>query len=210
MSNYNICVYCGSHAGNNPAYTTFAKTLGHAIADHNYGLVFGAGSIGLMNEVANAVIEHNGYTHGVIPEHLTKRECTHTQLSKLDITQDMHERKATMAASADAFIALPGGFGTFEELLEIITWAQIDLHNKPIIIANVDGYYDLLLQFFTHAMEAGFIPAESKKLFYEATTVDQCMTYLTKKRQRYSFGNGKKNKTSSLTGSDNEQPRTLK
>lgn len=178
MSDYNVCVYCGSRTGNNPAHTAFAKELGYALADNNYGLVFGAGSIGLMNEIANAVIEQGGDTFGVIPTHLNTTERAHKHLGKLKITKDMHERKATMAKFADAFIAMPGGFGTFEELLEIITWLQLGLHKKPIIVANVDGYYDTLLAFFDEATATGFVTPQSRSLFYTATTVAQCMEHL--------------------------------
>lgn len=181
MSTNQVCVYCGSHTGKNPAYTAFARKLGHVLADNGYGLIFGAGSIGLMNEVANAVIERGGDTHGVIPEHLTKREMMHEQLGRLEVTQTMHERKATMAKNADAFIAMPGGFGTFEELLEVITWSQLGLHSKPIIVANVDGYYDQLLGFFDHATADEFITPENRKLFHTATTVEQCMEYIEAK-----------------------------
>lgn len=178
MSIRQVCVFCGSRSGNNSAHKAFAKELGHALADNKYGLIFGAGSIGLMNELANAAIEHGGDTHGVIPEHLNKRERTHASIGTLNVTKSMHERKATMAKLADAFIAMPGGFGTFEELLEIITWAQLGLHKKPIILANVDGYYDPLLAFFDHATASGFITFENRKLFYTATTIEQCMLYL--------------------------------
>lgn len=181
MSKYNVCVFCGSRTGTNPAHTAFARELGQAIAEHNFGLVFGAGSIGLMNEIANAVIENDGETYGVIPEHLTKREQTHTKLGKLSVTKNMHERKATMAKNADAFIAMPGGFGTFEELLEIITWSQLGLHQKPIIVANVDGYYDQLLSFFDHATATEFITPENRALFYTASTVEQCIDYINLK-----------------------------
>lgn len=178
MNKKYVCVYCGSRTGDNPAYAAFARKLGHALADNGYGLVFGAGSVGLMNEVANAVIERGGDTHGVIPQHLNERERAHTRLGKLQVTQTMHERKATMAESADAFIALPGGFGTFEELLEVITWEQLGLHNKPVIVANVDGYYDPLLTFFDHATASEFITSENRELFHTATTVEQCMEYV--------------------------------
>ncbi len=181
MSKKHVCVFCGSRTGNNPTHVAFAKELGCALADKDYGLIFGAGSIGLMNELANAAIENGGHTHGVIPEHLNKRERTHERIGKLNVTQTMHERKATMAKHADAFIAMPGGYGTFEELLEIITWAQLGLHQKPIILANVDGYYDPLLAFFDQAVATEFITPENRKLFFTASTVEQCMEYLVDK-----------------------------
>ncbi len=181
MSIHRVCVFCGSRTGNNSSHKAFARKLGRALAENKYGLIFGAGSIGLMNELANAAIENDGETHGVIPKHLNKRERAHTQIGSLDVTDTMHERKATMAELADAFIALPGGFGTFEELLEIITWAQLGLHNKPIIIANADGYYDTLIDFIDHAVATEFITSQNRKLFYTAATVKQCMEYLLAK-----------------------------
>lgn len=184
MDKHHVCVFCGSRTGNNPAHTAFARKLGRTLAENEYGLIFGAGSIGLMNELASAAIEHGGHTHGVIPEHLNKRERTHADIGKLNVTKDMHERKAMMAKHADAFIAMPGGYGTFEELLEIITWAQLGLHQKPVILANVDGYYDPLLTFFDHATATEFITPENRKLFYTATTVDQCMEHLMAKTKQ--------------------------
>ncbi len=178
MKIHHVCVFCGSRKGTNPAHTKFAQEIGTALAHHRIGLVFGAGSIGLMNEVANAVIQEGGHTHGVIPKHLTHRERTHTGLAQLEITETMHERKAKMSALCDAYIALPGGFGTFEELLEIITWAQLGLHAKPVILANVDGYYDQLIAFIDHAVSTEFITPESRDLLKVAATVEQCMAYL--------------------------------
>ena len=178
MCTHHVCVFCGSRTGNNPAHIAFARKLGQMLAQQNYGLVFGAGSVGLMNEVANAAIAHGGQTFGVIPKHLNKRERTHSQLSKLHITETMHERKATMANLADAFITLPGGFGTFEELLETITWAQLKIHSKPVIVANVDGYYDPLIKFIDHAVATEFITPANRHLFKTVSTVQQCIQYL--------------------------------
>lgn len=179
MNIHHVCVFCGSSKGNNPAHATFAQKLGGALVKNNIGLVFGGGSVGLMNEVANAVIDGGGHTHGVIPGHLNKGERTHSGLAKLDVTETMHERKANMAALANAFITLPGGFGTFEELLEIITWSQLQLHAKPVILANVDGYYDKLIAFIDHAMDTGFIETKNRKLLNVAETVDDCISHLT-------------------------------
>lgn len=175
---HHVCVFCGSRKGNNPKHTAFARTLGNKLAEQDIGLVFGGGSVGLMNEVANAVIAQGGHTHGVIPGHLNKRERIHPDVAKMDVTETMHERKAKMSALCDAYITLPGGFGTFEELLEVITWAQLGLHNKPVILANVDGYYDKLIAFFEQAVETDFISAENRMLLKTAQTVPQCIGHL--------------------------------
>lgn len=173
-----ICVYCGSSNGNNPIFSEQAKELGRELANHKIGLVFGGGSVGLMNEIANAVLTYGGQAHGIIPRHLHEREVAHEHLTALHITDTMHERKAMMAELSDAFIALPGGFGTFEELLETITWAQLQLHEKPVILFNVNGYYDLLIEFIDHAVENGFISKENRRLLKVADTADECISFL--------------------------------
>lgn len=178
MDVHHVSVFCGSRKGNNPAHTKFARKLGKALARNNIGLVFGGGSVGLMNEVANAVIDEGGHTHGVIPGHLNKRERTHPGVAKMDVTDTMHERKAKMSALCDAYITLPGGFGTFEELLEVITWAQLGLHAKPVILANVDSYYDKLIEFIDHAVATEFITPKNRQLFKAAETVEQCIGHL--------------------------------
>jgi uncharacterized protein (TIGR00730 family) len=183
MGIHHVCVFCGSRKGNNPAHTAFARELGAALASHNMGLIFGGGSVGLMNEVANAVIEWGGHTHGVIPGHLNQRERTHTGLAQLEVTDTMHERKAKMSALCDAYIALPGGFGTFEELLEVITWAQLGLHAKPVVLANVDGYYDKLIAFIDQAVATDFITPRNRRLIKAVKTVDQCMEQLLSAEQ---------------------------
>lgn len=178
MNIHHVCVFCGSREGNNPAHIKFARKLGKALAQNNIGLVFGGGSVGLMNEVANAVIDEGGHTHGVIPGHLNKRERIHPGVAKMDVTDTMHERKAKMSALCDAYITLPGGFGTFEELLEVITWAQLELHVKPVILANVDGYYDKLIEFIDHAVATEFITPKNRQLLKTAETVDRCIRHL--------------------------------
>lgn len=182
MAVRHVCVFCGSRKGTNPAHTRFARKLGRALARNDIGLVFGAGSVGLMNEVATAAIEEGGHTHGVIPSHLNKRERVHTDIAKLEVTETMHERKATMSALSDAYIALPGGFGTFEELLEVITWAQLGLHAKPVILANADGYYDKLIAFIDEAVKNEFITPRSRRMLNTATTVEQCLQLLAQNR----------------------------
>lgn len=175
---HHVCAFCGSRKGNNPKHTTFARMLGTQLAENDIGLVFGGGSVGLMNEVANAVIAQGGHTHGVIPGHLNKRERIHTKVARMDVTDTMHQRKAKMSSLCDAYITLPGGFGTFEELLEVITWAQLGLHGKPVILANVDGYYDRLIEFINQAVETDFIAPANRKLLKTADTVADCMQLL--------------------------------
>lgn len=179
---HHVCVFCGSRKGSNPKHTKFARNLGVELAKNNIGLVFGGGSVGLMNEVANAVIEQGGHTHGVIPGHLNKKERTHPGVAQMDVTDTMHERKAKMSALCDAYITLPGGFGTFEELLEVITWSQLGLHDKPVILANVDGYYDQLIAFIDEAVETDFITPTNRQLLKTADSVAQCIEHLAQHR----------------------------
>lgn len=176
--NKRVCVFCGSSKGKNPAFVTGAKELGYQLASNNFELVYGGGAIGLMTEVADAALSGGGQVHGVIPEHLSDLEIAHQNLTALHITETMHERKAMMAELADAFIALPGGFGTFEELMEVITWSQLDLHNKSVIVFNIDGYYNQLLSFINHSVENGFISAENQKALKVAESVEDCLNFL--------------------------------
>lgn len=152
-----VCVYCGSRTGGRPAYAAAAADLGRALAQRGLGLVYGGGNVGMMGLLADAVIEAGGETVGVIPDHLMQRELGHERLSALHVVADMHERKAKMAALADAFIALPGGLGTLEEIFEIAAWAQLKLHDKPLGLLNVAGYYDALVRFLDHAVAEDFL-----------------------------------------------------
>lgn len=170
----NVCVFCGSSPGRNSEFQVAGRELGRALAAQELGLVYGGASIGVMGAVADSVLKHNGFVHGVIPEHLMREEVAHSGLSKLTVTQSMHERKALMASESAAFITLPGGFGTFEELLEIITWAQLEIHRKPIYILNISGYYDQLLAFFGQAVSAGFIREKNMALFEVFESVAEC------------------------------------
>lgn len=178
MSIKRVCVFCGSSTGNNEAFTTEARDLGKRFAEKQIELVFGGGAVGLMNVIANAVLSHGGKAHGVIPEHLMKWEVGHQNLTALHITDSMHERKAMMAELSDAFIALPGGYGTFEELMEAITWLQLKIHAKPVILFNVAGYYDKLIEFINHAKTSGFIHNKNKELLHTADSIEKCMELL--------------------------------
>lgn len=152
-----ICVFCGSNSGGRPAYAAAARRLATELVTRKIGLVFGGGCVGLMEVVADAVLAAGGHVIGVIPHALVARELAHRGVPDLRVVASMHERKALMAELSDAFIALPGGFGTFEELCEVITWTQLGLHRKRCGLLNVEGFYDPLLQLFAHAGAEGFI-----------------------------------------------------
>jgi uncharacterized protein (TIGR00730 family) len=152
-----LCVYCGSGPGRDPVYIAAARALGIAMADHGIGLVYGGGSNGLMGEVARAVLDHRGHVTGIIPEFLAVRERMMTDVNDLVVTANMHARKMTMFERSDGFVALPGGIGTLEELVEICTWAQLGQHAKPIVVCNIAGYWDPLLALFRHMRQENFI-----------------------------------------------------
>ncbi|MGV7209963.1 TIGR00730 family Rossman fold protein [Oxalobacteraceae bacterium A2-2] len=152
-----ICVYCGANPGASPRYAEQARALGRAMAEQNINLVYGGGNVGLMGIIADEVLAQGGEVTGVIPTALVERELAHQGLTRLFIVKDMHERKAMMASHADAFIAMPGGMGTLEELFEMLTWSQLGIHAKPIGLLNVDGFYDSLVGFIGHASGQGFI-----------------------------------------------------
>lgn len=155
-----ICVYCGSNPGLLPDYCAAARSLGHELVHRGLGLVYGGASIGLMGAVADAVLEGGGQAIGVIPHSLATREVSHDGLDDLIIVSSMHQRKAKMAEISDGFIALPGGWGTFEEILEILTWAQLGMHEKPCGLLNAASYYDHLFAFLDHAVEQQFVKKE--------------------------------------------------
>ncbi|WP_432697085.1 TIGR00730 family Rossman fold protein [Marinobacterium sp. YM272] len=159
-----LCVFCGSRKGANPRFEKVAFELGTAIAAQGSSLVYGGGSVGLMGAVAEGVMSAGGEVTGVIPESLFKAEVAHQQLTSLEVVPDMHARKARMASLADAFIALPGGIGTFEELFEIWTWAQLGYHDKPVALLNVDNFYGPLLEFLDHTRRQGFIQDQCRSL----------------------------------------------
>lgn len=152
-----ICVYCGASDGVNGEYLTGASALGAEMARRGYGLVYGGGSVGLMGAVARGVKENGGTVHGVIPTPLMSKEVSGPPIGTLEIVDSMHTRKARMAELSDAFIALPGGFGTLEELFETITWTQLGIHRKPIGLLNIAGFYDPLLAMIEHSIAQGFV-----------------------------------------------------
>jgi uncharacterized protein (TIGR00730 family) len=159
-----LCVFCGSSFGSDPAYAKAANDLAIAITKRGIGLVYGGSRVGLMGEIADAVIKANGDVIGVITKDLVDREVANHGLSDLRIVGSMHERKSLMAEISDGFVALPGGFGTLEEIFEVITWAQLNFHSKPCGLLNVHGYYDNLLKFLDHSVNEEFIEPENREM----------------------------------------------
>lgn len=173
-----ICVYCGSSPGDNPIYLENAKALGTRLALEGITVVYGGASVGLMGAVADSCLDAGGKVIGVLPEILLKRELEHKSLTEMYIVDSMHTRKAKMAELSDGFIALPGGFGTFEELCEVATWSQIGLHKKPIGALNVGGYYDPLEKLILTGIKEGFMTENYKNLIVFRNSVDELMTAL--------------------------------
>jgi uncharacterized protein (TIGR00730 family) len=173
-----ICVYCGSSPGTEPAFIEAAKNFGRFLAESGVRLIYGGGSVGLMGALAESVLDHGGHVTGIIPEFLTKRERPRRLAQELIVTRDMHERKRTMFERADAFVALPGGIGTLEELVEQLTWVQLGRHKKPILIANVAGYWGPLLALIEHMREVKFVPPSLRVDFLVAKRVDEILPML--------------------------------
>ena len=159
-----LCVFCGSSMGRRPAYRTAAQEVGRRIAERGWELVYGGGNVGLMGVVADACLAAGGRVIGVIPRALAAKEVAHAGLTELRIVDSMHERKATMAALSDAFLALPGGYGTWDELCEVLTWSQLGIQQKPCALLNVEGYYDALLHMADHAAAEGFVHDANRML----------------------------------------------
>jgi hypothetical protein len=166
-----ICVFCGSSVGSRPSYAAAARDLGRTLAERGLGIVFGGGKVGLMGVLADAALAAGGEVIGVIPDVLVAREIGHNGLTRLHVVRSMHERKTLMADLADAFIALPGGYGTFEEFFEAVTWTHLGIHQKPCGLLNVDGYYDALLALLARAVTDGFIRKENRSLVLDAPAV---------------------------------------
>lgn len=165
MTKPSICVFCGSRPGNRPAYSEAAQATGRAIAANGCRLVFGAGDVGLMGEVAGAAILAGGATLGVIPVHLLNRERKQRDMTNTIVTEDMHERKKVMFMNSDAVVVLPGGAGSLDEFFEVLTWAQIGLHGKPIYLLDVDGYWQSLIALLNHIVDQGFADRSMLGLF---------------------------------------------
>jgi uncharacterized protein (TIGR00730 family) len=174
-----VCVYCGSSAGNDPRFAAVARTFGAALARAGIGVVYGGGRIGLMGAVADAALEAGGEVIGIIPRFLQEREVAHRGVD-LRVVESMHERKQLMSELSDAFVALPGGFGTFEEFFEIVTWVQLRLIDAPCIIANVDGYYDALVALIDGAVASGFINTANRAIVESYASLDEVIARLTR------------------------------
>jgi len=159
-----IAVFCGSSSGNDIAYTNATKKLGKFLAQNNIDVVYGGGNVGLMGAIADSVMENGGKVYGVIPEKLEKKELSHQNITELTVVSNMHERKALMEEMADAFIVLPGGAGTLEEIFEVWTWAQLGFHHKPCAFLNVNGYYNKLFELIDSMCEAQFLKSEYKDM----------------------------------------------
>lgn len=194
-----VCVFCGSSFGNNEDFATNATKLGNLIAEKNWGLVYGGGSTGIMGAVARGCATKGGYVHGIIPSALISRERTDDdtfnqnlkesidnhdgstpipdskEYGKTTLVNDMHTRKKLMGEEADAFIALPGGYGTLEELMEVVTWFQLNIHNKPIVIYNMNGFYDNFLKFIDDAIKSEFVSVKNGEIIRVANTVDEVL-----------------------------------
>jgi uncharacterized protein (TIGR00730 family) len=173
-----VAVYCGSADGNDPAYLTEARALGAALAAAGLGLVYGGANAGLMGAVADAALAGGAEVLGVLPEVLAGKEIAHAGLTRLEFVSTMHQRKARMAELADAFLILPGGYGTLEELLEVVTWAQLRLHAKPVILINTGGYWDGFLQFLDTAVAAGFLRPKNRALLLVAANAREAVEML--------------------------------
>lgn len=173
-----LCVFCGSAVGKNPVYRNAARRLGELLAARNIGLVFGGGHIGLMGVVADAVLASGGEVIGVIPKGLRDRELAHAEVTHMHVVDSMHERKALMADLSDAFAALPGGMGTADELCEILTWAQLKIHAKPIAVLNVNAYFDGLLRWIDFMVGEGFVKEKHRPLLLEAKTEQELLPIL--------------------------------
>ncbi|XP_059646593.1 cytokinin riboside 5'-monophosphate phosphoribohydrolase LOG7 [Cornus florida] len=173
-----ICVFCGSSPGKKASYQDAAVELGKELVERRIDLVYGGGSVGLMGLVSQAVHDGGRHVLGVIPRTLMPREITGDTIGEVRAVSDMHQRKAEMARQADAFIALPGGYGTLEELLEVITWAQLGIHRKPVGLLNVEGYYNSLLSFIDKAVDEGFISPTARRIIVSAPTAKQLVREL--------------------------------
>jgi uncharacterized protein (TIGR00730 family) len=177
-----LCVFCGSATGRRPAYADATRALGAELARRGLGLVYGGGSVGLMGVLADAVLAAGGEVVGVIPRGLATKELAHEGLSQLHLVSTMHERKALMASLADGFVGLPGGLGTLEEVLEVLTWAQLGIHRKPVALLNVGGYWDHLLALLAHAVAEGFVRPEYGALLLTEPTPETILDRLARWR----------------------------
>lgn len=173
-----ICVYCASGIGKNPIYGETAYETGKLLATYGIEVVYGGAKIGVMGKLAEGALDHKGKVIGIIPDFLKTKEIAHDGLQELITVETMHERKALMQEKSDGFIALPGGFGTMEELFEILTWAQLDLHRKPIGILNVNGYYDELIQLIEHMIQEGLLKEQYRKMVLVSNSIEDLVSQM--------------------------------
>lgn len=173
-----VGIFCGAHTGNGSHYIEVAADVSRRIVEHGYGIVYGGGRVGLMGVVADSALAAGGEVIGVIPEALASKEVAHAGLTQLHVVGSMHERKALMADLSDAFVALPGGFGTMDEFCEILTWAQLRIHEKPVGLLNSNGYYDELLALFDKMVREGFVNVTNRGLVHAAPTIDELLDRL--------------------------------
>ena len=179
-----IGVFCGSGVGANPKYLAEAKSLGQQMAGSGWSLVYGGTSVGLMRATADAALSGGAEVIGVLPQALQEREIAHQGLTKLHLVGSMHERKALMASLSDAFIALPGGYGTLDEFFEIVTWARLGIHSKPCVVINTDGYYDFLLRFLDHAVREEFVKPANLGLVHVAKDSTEALQWIEQQREK--------------------------
>ncbi|PCE24949.1 Rossman fold protein, TIGR00730 family [Paraburkholderia acidicola] len=176
-----VCVYCGSSSGARPLYVEAARAFGRALVEHDLALIYGGGKVGLMGTIADTVMEAGGRAIGIIPELLVSKEIGHRGLTELHVVPDMHHRKKMMADLSDAFVAMPGGVGTLEELFEAYTWAQLGYHQKPVAVLNIDGFYDPLIAMLEHTVQEGFM----RQTYLDMLQVDSDPTALIGKLQHH-------------------------
>jgi uncharacterized protein (TIGR00730 family) len=179
-----VCVFCGSSAGRNPVYANEARALGAALAARGWTLVYGGGQVGLMGVLADAVLASGGRVIGVIPRALATKELAHAGLTELHVVETMHQRKALMADLSDAFVALPGGYGTLDESFEILTWAQLGLHQKPVALLNGTGYFDALLAWLDRAVNEGFLRTQHREVLLVHTEPQALLEALARYQPR--------------------------
>lgn len=184
-----LCVYCGSSSGSSKVYLSAARELGKLLVQQEIGLVYGGSSLGIMGAIADTMLEGGGHVTGIIPNALHGKEIAHTGLTELHVVDSMHERKSLMAVLSDGFIAMPGGFGTLEEIIEVITWGQLGFHDKPCGLLNVAGYFDQLLAFLDHSQAQGFVHAEHRRMLLVADTpaglLEQFEAYVPPKVEKW-------------------------
>jgi uncharacterized protein (TIGR00730 family) len=178
LSISNVAVFCASADGADPVYRAAAVELGRALAKRRIGIVYGGAKVGLMRAVAEAALAHGGHVVGVIPNVLVDLEVAHQGLTELHVTETMHTRKALIGERSDAFIALPGGFGTLEELFEVLTWQTLKIHSKPVLLLNTNGFYDQLLAFLDYCVEQGMLGRQKREIVLVADTVDEVLKIL--------------------------------